>query len=544
MRERTTETALTPATPRTRTSRLVLCLTAVFAVLYLPWLAVEPPVIGLESTRIMVARDMVRSGDWIVPTQNGATYLAKPPLGYWMIAIGTAPLGGVGILSARAVSALFLLAIALVTALFARREAGERTGLLAGLCVLGAALCLEKGMRAEVETSFALFTTLAVLGGFRAVWSERRALAWTAGAGLALGAATLIKGPLAMLVFLLAMGGLAAATPARHALALRRSALALLVGAAVGGAWLLALAGRGAGQGEYGKLIQETFQRIHAPGPTNREPWWFYAPALLVAFLPASLLLPALWTRRSPARPGDERQQALFGMLVGWTLLSLVALSLSAGKETRYLMATIPGWAVLAAWAWHRPDPQPWLASWRRLLARTGLGLAWMLPVGLVIGAWMLRTSAASGIALAAVLALAGLAFLLRGRRTAHAGMLWAAMLLELFAVRAFWAAGPMAERNAKFPIARMGAEIAAHLEPGQPFVQVGEYNSCVQLLVDRPIRLAHSSADVGAALVQEPHTRYVLARTRYLPPGEEGELVEVASWPFGSAEYRLLRAP
>ena len=34
-----------------------------------------------------VGREMVTSGDWIVPHLNGAQYLNKPPLFYWLIAI-------------------------------------------------------------------------------------------------------------------------------------------------------------------------------------------------------------------------------------------------------------------------------------------------------------------------------------------------------------------------------------------------------------------------------------------------------------------------
>ena len=33
-----------------------------------------------------VAREMIRSGDWIVPRYNGEVYLDKPPLLFWLIA--------------------------------------------------------------------------------------------------------------------------------------------------------------------------------------------------------------------------------------------------------------------------------------------------------------------------------------------------------------------------------------------------------------------------------------------------------------------------
>ncbi|MDJ0534629.1 MAG: glycosyltransferase family 39 protein [Xenococcaceae cyanobacterium MO_207.B15] len=46
-----------------------------------------------ESHFAMVGREMVLRGDWITPHLNGAPYLNKPPLLYWLIAISTSILG-------------------------------------------------------------------------------------------------------------------------------------------------------------------------------------------------------------------------------------------------------------------------------------------------------------------------------------------------------------------------------------------------------------------------------------------------------------------
>ena len=34
-----------------------------------------------------IAREMIRSGDWVVPHHNGEIYVDKPPLIFWLIAI-------------------------------------------------------------------------------------------------------------------------------------------------------------------------------------------------------------------------------------------------------------------------------------------------------------------------------------------------------------------------------------------------------------------------------------------------------------------------
>jgi 4-amino-4-deoxy-L-arabinose transferase-like glycosyltransferase len=521
---------------------IVVALLAVWAVLYLPWLAVEPPVAGLETTRILVSREMLRSGDWILPTQNGVPYLAKPPLGYWLFMLGSLPFGGVSVVSTRLVSTLCMLATALAVALFARRALRTRAAQLAGVCVLGMGLCLQKGLHAEIEAPFMLFTTLAILAAFRAAWSERRSGRWTVASGVALGAALLVKGPLALLAFVLALAAMAIGSRSVRDRVLERGTMALFLGVVIGAAWLAALGLHGTDAAQLHRLVDEVVERIHHAGRTNIEPWWYYAAALPAAMLPATFLLPTLVARRSPAAVGDERQRSLFALLLGWSAMTVVVMSFSSGKESRYLMVTLPGWSLLAAWGWYRSEAAPWHLAWRRIVVRAGLFCAWVLPIAWALLTWKLRPSAWGASLAAGGLSILGLTLLLRGRRTARPWMLWSALLLEMLALRVYWAAVPMANENEQYPVQAMGAEIAAHLAPGQPLVQLGEYTSTVQLQVDHPIRPARGIADIRTEMVLEPHTPYLLARTRYLSPGDEGGFIEVASWPFGAERYRLLR--
>jgi 4-amino-4-deoxy-L-arabinose transferase-like glycosyltransferase len=111
---------------------LHLCLlSALGALLFLPSFAAE----GLddeEGRRAVPAREMVESGDWILPRVFGEPYLNKPPLYFWSVAAASSVTGGVNEAATRLPSVLATIATALASYLYGRRAWGARAGLAAG----------------------------------------------------------------------------------------------------------------------------------------------------------------------------------------------------------------------------------------------------------------------------------------------------------------------------------------------------------------------------------------------------------------------------
>ena len=70
------------------------------AVIYFSRIA-DLPIRGEETRRAMVAAEILRSGDWIVPREQGAPFLSRPPVASWPIVWATWATGDLSLIAVR-----------------------------------------------------------------------------------------------------------------------------------------------------------------------------------------------------------------------------------------------------------------------------------------------------------------------------------------------------------------------------------------------------------------------------------------------------------
>ena len=122
-----------------------------------------------KALRALVAREMLASGDVLVPTLHGEPFYTKPPLHYALIALCSAPGGAVTEVSARLPSALAATLTVLLFYFHFRHWLGARGGLTAALLLPLSYLWLEKASAAQdVKKVTALGTQYAELEGLLA----------------------------------------------------------------------------------------------------------------------------------------------------------------------------------------------------------------------------------------------------------------------------------------------------------------------------------------------------------------------------------------
>jgi len=333
-----------------------------------PWPADEPRF-------ALVAQDMLRSGDWLMPRVGGDLYADKPPFFFWLLATAMALTGSmrIGFL----LPSLFAgIGATLLVYDLLRRVRGREVALAGAFLLLLTFQFTWQMRHAQIDGVLCFLTTLGLYGLLRHVLLGP-APGWFIAGWAVAGLGVITKGvgflPLLALVpfTILARRGWPTTVSGIGALSLPGAA-ALLVAI---GLWfvpmMLATSAGGdllAYRNEI--LFQQTVTR-YADAWHHHEPFWYYLTNVIpVLWLPLVALLPWLWPRwRAALRARDT----WVAVLLAWVVMVVAFFSLSAGKRGLYVLPAVPALAMAAA---------PWLPELLR--ARGPRRLAFGLATALV----------------------------------------------------------------------------------------------------------------------------------------------------------------
>ncbi len=168
----------------------LLCL-----VMHVPWLGLTP-LAGTEAHRIFPAREMLRSGNWLVPMLYGQPYATKPPLHHWLIATAELISGHGNVFVWRLPSALDGAVLSFALCWFAGRWFGRTAGIISGLCGVGMIALWGQWQVADIDSTNTLFSALAALCGVELLVARPRVRwPWVIASSLAIAASLMTKGP-------------------------------------------------------------------------------------------------------------------------------------------------------------------------------------------------------------------------------------------------------------------------------------------------------------------------------------------------------------
>ncbi len=302
-----------------------------------------------ETRYAVVAREMVQSGNWILPHLNRDIYAEKPPLFFWLVNLSTFLGGANSELANRLPSALAGLITLFVTFLLGERLFHPRVGFLSAMVLATSILFLQISRWMMLDSLFTLLFLFTIFYFFQGFENEARRRRYYLFAGLFMGLGVLTKGPVAYLpVPIFIIFGLSQ----RSVKAFWNTHLlwGILLSLLVVFLWLVPACW--VGGEEYTKriLFGQTVGRLMGSEKYfHREPIFFYLIRFPLDFFPWIVLLPSALILGFRNKE-NVRKEFLF--LVIWFLVIFFFFTLSKGKKDNYLLPLHPATAMLIGILW------------------------------------------------------------------------------------------------------------------------------------------------------------------------------------------------
>jgi 4-amino-4-deoxy-L-arabinose transferase-like glycosyltransferase len=368
------------------------------------------PLFGEEPRRALIAREMVETGDWLVPGTQRIFLPSRPPLQNWLIGLTALWSGSFDVWTVRIPSVISTILIGVLIYGYLRQLSGRLGSFGGAVSFLTMTMVMEFGRSAETEAVFSLFVAASMLLWHWA-WIEKCPSwqMWSIGYGFA-ALGMLTKGLQAPLYFVGATGLFLLVTGNWRLLLSRGHAAGILVFILVLGAWQ--------GPFTWHRGISDSWN-IYFGDVAGRfvdRKWSVFLEHLilfpcelfLVRLMPWSILLLAFADRRVREFVGHQRDTTLFLMIC--ILFSFISVWLPPGSKVRYYMPLFPCFAALIGIAIDRMAAIRNVSSdfglWKNymtLMSNLMIGSAFVIvAVSLAIPTWRFSLTIFGAIAYAA----------------------------------------------------------------------------------------------------------------------------------------------
>jgi 4-amino-4-deoxy-L-arabinose transferase len=324
--------------------KVAIIIFVLFFIIYILPLGVRPLLIPDETRYAEIGREIVETGDWIVPRLDGVRYFEKPILGHWLHALSI-KLIGANAFAVRLPSALAVALSALILFFLVRRFTGD---VVAGVMAASVFLtCLEVftvGTFCVLDSIFSMFVTASMAAFFLAFMETHplKRIIFLSGAGFTCGLAFLTKGFLAFVIPAIVFVPFAIWQHQLKGL-LRAFWLPVITAVLTTIPWGIMIHLKEPDFWHYFFWVEHIDRFISPNGGQHPCPLWFFVPVIIVGTLPWTIQMIAVIYRLLKNLSNDP----LVRFSVCWFMFPFLFFSVCRGKLATYILPCFPPLIVI-----------------------------------------------------------------------------------------------------------------------------------------------------------------------------------------------------
>jgi len=324
---------------------VVVCGILLLSILSAFWMLSEISLSEHECSVSITAREMLESGDWILPTCNGQPRLQKTPLSYWLVAGFARLTGKVDEFTTRLPSATFAVLSAVAILYFVSQWLSLRVAALSAAVWATSLGYLRYSHNARPEMSLTFFVMLCFLSFYTAVTaaSRKKQVIYILVFWASFGLANLAKGPAPLPLVLVPLFFYVIVFKEWRLLPKLLPVIGVLIFLVIVLPWPVAIGHRV----NWDLIIwkREFFDRFFGSYASGHKPLYYYLYDMFifiapwVAFLPMALAAPfyRVWRKKQP----------IMQFCWIWFVIDLLFLTISGGKRQHYILPLMPATAIL-----------------------------------------------------------------------------------------------------------------------------------------------------------------------------------------------------
>jgi 4-amino-4-deoxy-L-arabinose transferase-like glycosyltransferase len=310
------------------------------------WALGYSPVGNHEAYVAVTARQMLGSGEWVVPVFNGEARLNKTPLCYWLVAAAAKAAGGVNDFVVRVPTAVLAVVSAMAIFYFVSEWLGVSIAVLSSL-IWSTSLCFIRYTHtARPEMALTVFVAISMLSFYSAIIAQtrRKQILYALVFWLSFSLSMLAKGPAPLPVMLPALFLYFAIFRKWKFIPKLLPVSGVILFLLIFLPWPIAVLAKCSQAIEVWK--NEFLGRAAGEYAAGSKPFYYYFKIMFVYMAPFSVFIPLALA--APFYSIWERKRQPMFYLWLWFVAGVVAMSFCGGKRQHYILPMMPAMAILA----------------------------------------------------------------------------------------------------------------------------------------------------------------------------------------------------
>lgn len=296
-----------------------------------------------EPRFAQATREMLKTGDFVVPHFNGEIRYDKPVLIYWLMGASYS-LFGVNEFAARFISALAGTA-AVITLYFIALSLFDHLVALFSAVILALSMQMFVAAKFAITDATLLFFILISFLSYLRLYEGKRKLLWSLILYAALALQALTKGPVGPAVFILTILGFSLFSKNLRPIRTLGSVWGILLFLIILTPWLVLVQKATGGKFLAGSLGRHVLERSLSPREGHSGLFFYYLLILIPLFFPWITFLPS--AIYSTCKKSIKHKPVIF--LLSWIALPFVMFSVIRTKLPHYILPIYPALSIIVA---------------------------------------------------------------------------------------------------------------------------------------------------------------------------------------------------